>query len=54
MQLELFCTVPQELTRLPVWENLTEEQQAALVALLTRLMSKTIQHQPESEPDEQR
>ena len=52
MQLELFGTLPQELTRLPVWESLTEGQQAAIVAMLIRLMSKAIQHQPRRELDE--
>ena len=54
MQLELFRTLPQELTRLPVWESLTKEQQAAVVAMLIRLMSKAIQNQPRRELNEQR
>ncbi len=54
MQLELFRTLPREITRLPVWESLTEEQQAAVVAMLIRLMSKAVQQKPRRELDEQR
>ena len=54
MQLELFCTLPQAPTSPPVWESLTEEQQAVVVAMLARLMSKAIQNQPRRETDEQR
>ena len=54
MQLELFCTLPPALTSPPVWENLTEEHRAVVVALLARLMSKAVQNQRRRENDGKR
>lgn len=42
MQLELFFRQPEQKQDYPVWEQWSQEQRSALIAILVKLMKKTL------------
>jgi hypothetical protein len=52
MQLELFHQQPEPQQDYPVWEQLSQEQRSALIAILLKLMKKTLLPAPKEDNDE--
>lgn len=52
MQLELFPTLSEPSRKLPVWEDLNQEQQAEIIEIIARLMGKAIARHTGRDNDE--
>ena len=52
MQLEIWPPTPQSPQSLQVWERLSPQQRAKLIATLARLMRKAVRTEPRRDTDE--